>query len=100
MWSKKGAPTQAFISTYNPMPPLPRGVKAPPRASLEKLKPLLNFADATGRLVQYSHQGFLPNKRQQRMAGLAATELAQTLLHLVRKRKAGVCRQRGIPPMR
>jgi len=29
------------------------------------------------------HQGFLPNKRQLRMGGLAALEMAQTLRQLV-----------------
>lgn len=34
-------------------------------------------------------QGFLPNKRQQRMAGLAALEFAQALQQLVADRRAG-----------
>lgn len=41
-------------------------------------------ADGLGLLLQYGHQGFLHNKRQQRMGGLAILELAQVMAHVVR----------------
>ena len=44
---------------------------------------LIKKAEEIGELVQNRHQGFLPNKRQQIMSGLAAIELAQTFLDLV-----------------
>ena len=44
---------------------------------------LCAFGHSTGKLLQYRHQGFLPNKRQQLSGGLAALELAQTLRDVV-----------------
>lgn len=44
----------------------------------------MDGADAIGAVLVYRHQGFLPNKRQLRMGGLAVLEMAQTLRHLVR----------------
>ncbi|KAF3438823.1 hypothetical protein FNV43_RR17098 [Rhamnella rubrinervis] len=38
---------------------------------------LLQAADSIGRKIQYDCPGFLPNRRQHRMAGLAAIEIAQ-----------------------
>lgn len=38
---------------------------------------LLQAADCIGKRIQYDCPGFLPNKRQHRMAGLAAIEIAQ-----------------------
>ncbi|KAK7263223.1 hypothetical protein RJT34_30810 [Clitoria ternatea] len=38
---------------------------------------LLMAADAIGQKIQYDCPGFLPNRRQHRMAGLAAIEIAQ-----------------------
>ncbi|GAB4849033.1 Suppressor of RPS4-RLD 1 [Ancistrocladus abbreviatus] len=38
---------------------------------------LLSAADSIGRKIQYNSPGFLPNRRQHRMAGLAAIEIAQ-----------------------
>ncbi|XP_020091961.1 suppressor of RPS4-RLD 1 isoform X2 [Ananas comosus] len=38
---------------------------------------LLQAADSIGKKIQYNCPGFLPNKRQYRMAGLAAIEIAQ-----------------------
>ena len=61
----------------------------PPPVPPALLAPLLAAADSLGRLVQYRHQGFLPNARQQRMAGLAAIELAQALRRLVSERAQG-----------
>jgi hypothetical protein len=44
-----------------------------------QLAKLLEAADAIGDRLRYRHQGFLANKRQLRMGGLAAIELAQML---------------------
>ena len=49
----------------------------------EQVQQLVDAADAVGAVIVYRHQGFLPNKRQLRMGGLAALEMAQTLRHLV-----------------
>ena len=49
-----------------------------------QVQQLVDAADAVGAVIVYRHQGFLPNKRQLRMGGLAALEMAQTLRHLVR----------------
>lgn len=38
---------------------------------------LLQAADSIGKKIQYNCPGFLPNRRQHRMAGLAAIEVAQ-----------------------
>ncbi|KZV24968.1 tetratricopeptide repeat protein 13-like [Dorcoceras hygrometricum] len=38
---------------------------------------LLQYADSIGKKIQYHCRGFLPNRRQYRMAGLAAIEIAQ-----------------------
>ncbi|XVF59323.1 hypothetical protein PTKIN_Ptkin07bG0266600 [Pterospermum kingtungense] len=38
---------------------------------------LLQVADSIGKKIQYDCPGFLPNRRQHRMAGLAAIEIAQ-----------------------
>lgn len=45
---------------------------------------LVREADAIGDRLRYGHQGFLANKRQLRMGGLAAIELAQALRKAVR----------------
>lgn len=41
---------------------------------------LLQAADSIGKRIQYHCPGFLPNRRQHRMAGLAAIEIAQKVL--------------------
>lgn len=38
---------------------------------------LIHAADSIGQKIQYNSAGFLPNRRQHRMAGLAAIEIAQ-----------------------
>lgn len=90
MWCKKQPPTPELISTYAPQPPLAMTPPtAPPRHELPKLKSLTNVADVLGTLLQYSHQGFLPNVRQQRAAGYAAIELAQAVTALLAAKRAG-----------
>ena len=58
---------------------------------------LCAFGHSVGKLLQYRHQGFLPNKRQQLSGGLAALELAQTLRNVVglclSDNQADVCSQ-------
>ena len=56
----------------------------PPQPDAAAVASLCKAADAIGTRMQYSHQGFLPNVRQQRAGGLAAIELAQTLRQLVK----------------
>ena len=60
---------------------------------LLQVRRLVEGADAIGAVLVYRHQGFLPNKRQLRMGGLAALEMAQTLRHLV---SMIVCRLSGL----
>lgn len=48
---------------------------------------LLQAADSIGQKIQYSCPGFLPNKRQYRMAGLAAIEIAQKVTKAWRSMK-------------
>ncbi|CAM8909450.1 unnamed protein product [Rhodiola kirilowii] len=45
---------------------------------------LQNVADSVGCKIQYQCPGFLPNKRQHRMAGLAAIEIAQKVSKVLR----------------
>ena len=47
------------------------------------MRQLVEGADAIGAVLLNRHQGFLPNKRQLRMGGLATLEMAQTLRQLV-----------------
>lgn len=58
--------------------PLPNPPPAPDADAVDKL---VKTADSIGQLLQNAHQGFLPNKRQQRAAGLGIIELAQAVRH-------------------
>ncbi|KAG9440274.1 hypothetical protein H6P81_020439 [Aristolochia fimbriata] len=49
---------------------------------------LLEAADVIGKKIQYDSPGFLPNKRQYRMAGLAAIEIAQKVSRAWRASKS------------
>uniref|UniRef100_A0A1D1YH34 Tetratricopeptide repeat protein 13 n=2 Tax=Anthurium amnicola TaxID=1678845 RepID=A0A1D1YH34_9ARAE len=49
---------------------------------------LLQAADMIGRKIQYNCAGFLPNRRQYRMAGLAAIEIAQKVSRFWRSLQA------------
>jgi hypothetical protein len=87
LWCKKGAPTAELLAAIRLEAPLPvTPALPPPRPPAALLARLTGPADAVGRLLQYRHQGFMANRRQQRMGGLAALELAQALRHLVRAR--------------
>ncbi|DBA80252.1 hypothetical protein WJX79_002480 [Trebouxia sp. C0005] len=88
-WCKKAPPTHEMILRYVMQPPFPSD---PPRitpADKKQVKQLIEGADAIGAVLVNRHQGFLPNKRQLRMGGLAALEMAQTLRQLVVERQAG-----------
>ncbi|MQL94814.1 hypothetical protein Taro_027474, partial [Colocasia esculenta] len=50
---------------------------------------LLQAADMIGKKIQYSCPGFLPNRRQYRMAGLAAIEIAQKVSKVWRSSRNG-----------
>lgn len=86
LWCKKMPPTAQLLSVYRMQPLPPGGLAPPPPRGPEAadVALLTRHADAIGKLLQYRHQGFLPNARQQRMAGLAVIEMAQSLQHLVR----------------
>ena len=84
LWCKKGAPTAELLGAIRLEPPLPvTPPLPPPRPPAAVLERLTGPGDAVGALLQYRHQGFMANRRQQRMGGLAAIELAQALRHLV-----------------
>ncbi|XP_060970422.1 suppressor of RPS4-RLD 1 isoform X2 [Cannabis sativa] len=88
-WCKRLHPKNVCEKVYR-QPPL--------RESLKKCKPrkqdlvfnkhkttLLQAADSIGEKIQYDCSGFLPNRRQHRMAGLAAIEIAQKVSKAWRK---------------
>ena len=92
LWCKKCPPSADFVAMYaRIMQPQHPDWTAPQPAlpPLDTLRPLLAAADAVGALVQYRHQGFLPNRRHHRMAGLAAIEFGQTLAALASARRQG-----------
>ncbi|KAK9842872.1 hypothetical protein WJX74_003734 [Apatococcus lobatus] len=91
-WCKKGPPTQEFLMHYSLQPSLKAGSgtrERPPQPEVAAVAWLCKAADAIGTRMQYSHQGFLPNVRQQRAGGLAAIELAQTLRKLISCQSTG-----------
>lgn len=93
LWCKKTPPGSDFVAMYHQiMQPQQPNWDAPPpqpRAPQELINALVTAADALGAQVQYHHQGFLPNKRQRRMAGLAAIEYAQLLVQAAAARREG-----------
>ena len=67
-----------------PQPRIPQNAPdPPPRPNASREATLVAAADSAGALLQYNTQGFIVNKRQRRMGGLAAIELAQSVQHLV-----------------
>ena len=91
-WCKKAPPTAAVAAaapdarSAPPPPPPPRPLPPPPSA--DDLAALVRAGDAVGGLLQYRCQGFLPNARARRAAGLAALQYAQALLSLASARLA------------
>ncbi|KAL3144958.1 hypothetical protein ABBQ32_003464 [Trebouxia sp. C0010 RCD-2024] len=88
-WCKKAPPTHEMIVRYVMQPPFPSEPSTAAPADQKQVQQLVDGADAIGAVLVYRHQGFLPNKRQLRMGGLATLEMAQTLRHLVAERQAG-----------
>ncbi len=80
LWCKKMPPDAKLFQVYKPQD---KSVLDQPSAKLklgtESMRSLIRTADSLGKLLQYRQQGFLPNVRQQRMAGLAVIELAQAV---------------------
>ncbi|KAK9749557.1 hypothetical protein RND81_02G134300 [Saponaria officinalis] len=80
-WCKRLHPKNVCEKVYR-QPPLRESMK---KAKLRKQDftltkqktALVHAADSIGQKIQYHSPGFLPNKRQHRMAGLAAIEIAQ-----------------------
>lgn len=80
-WCKRLHPKDVCEKVYR-QPPLRDSLK---KGKLKKQEftftkartTLLNAADCIGKKIQYHCPGFLPNRRQHRMAGLAAIEIAQ-----------------------
>ncbi|GAB2231766.1 hypothetical protein Droror1_Dr00010778 [Drosera rotundifolia] len=80
-WCKRLHPKDVCEKVYRQPPlrdSLRKGKLRKQEFTLTKQKTaLLHAADSIGGKIQYSCPGFLPNKRQHRMAGLAAIEIAQ-----------------------
>lgn len=93
LWCKKAPPGAEFVAMYRlimqPQSPAWNTPRPRPPPTPEHLHRLVSIADSIGTLVQYNHQGFLPNRRQRRMAGLAAIEFAQHLVKTVRQKGEG-----------
>ena len=97
LWCKKTPPGPDFVAMYRtimqPQRPNWTALRRKPPPAAESVAALTFAADALGAQVQYHHQGFLPNKRQRRMAGFAAIEYAQLLL------AAAAARREKRPPL-
>lgn len=77
-------PTAKLFQVYRPQDKsVLDEVSATPSLDMEGTRSLIRTADSLGKLLQYRQQGFLPNARQQRMAGLAVIELAQAVRAVV-----------------
>ncbi|XP_042064943.1 suppressor of RPS4-RLD 1-like [Salvia splendens] len=87
-WCKKLHPKNVCEKVYR-QPPLRdsmrKGKLKKQEFTLTKQKAaLLQAADSIGKKIQYHCPGFMPNKRQYRMAGLAALEIAQKVVRVWR----------------
>ncbi|POO00767.1 N-terminal acetyltransferase A, auxiliary subunit [Trema orientale] len=88
-WCKRLHPRNVCEKVYR-QPPLRESLK---KGKLRKQDlvvnkhktTLLQAADSIGKKIQYNCPGFLPNRRQHRMAGLAAIEIAQKVSKAWRK---------------
>lgn len=80
-WCKRLHPKDVCEKVYR-QPPLRESLKKGKLrkqdiAMTKQKTALIHAADSIGQKIQYHSPGFLPNKRQHRMAGLAAIEIAQ-----------------------
>ncbi|XP_010446657.1 PREDICTED: suppressor of RPS4-RLD 1-like [Camelina sativa] len=80
-WCKRLHPKNVCEKVYR-QPPLRESLKKgklkkQDLAITKQKANVLRFADLIGKRIQYDCPGFLPNKRQHRMAGLAVIEIAQ-----------------------
>ncbi|MFS8010859.1 putative tetratricopeptide-like helical domain superfamily [Helianthus anomalus] len=76
-WCKRLHPKNVCEKVFR-QPPLRKAKLKKQDLTLTKPKiALLLAADRIGKTIQYHCTGFLPNRRQHRMAGLAAIEIAQ-----------------------
>lgn len=84
-WCKRLRPT-VIIASFCSQPPVKESLKSGRLRGqdfvISKAKrSLLEIADQLGCKMQYRSPGFLKNRRQHRMAGLAALEIAQKVLN-------------------
>lgn len=84
-WCKRLRPT-VYIASFCSQPPVKESLKSGRLRGqdfvISKAKrSLLEAADRIGCRMQYNCPGFLKNRRQHRMAGLAALEIAQKVLN-------------------
>ncbi|KAM7251670.1 hypothetical protein ACFE04_023553 [Oxalis oulophora] len=92
-WCKRLHPKNVCEKVFR-QPPLNESLK---RGKLRKLDfsvtkqktALLKAADSIGQRIQYDCPGFLPNRRQHRMAGLAAIQIAQKVSRVWRTLQTG-----------
>ena len=86
LWCKKMPPSAKLFKVWKPLQKaaLDQASDSPRKLQPDRIRTLIRTADDIGKLLQYRQQGFLPNMRQQRMAGLAVVELAQAVRELVR----------------
>uniref|UniRef100_A0A1J3IUG7 Suppressor of RPS4-RLD 1 n=1 Tax=Noccaea caerulescens TaxID=107243 RepID=A0A1J3IUG7_NOCCA len=80
-WCKRLHPKSVCEKVYR-QPPLRESLKKgklkkQDLAITKQKANLIRFADLIGKKIQYDCPGFLPNRRQHRMAGLAVIEIAQ-----------------------
>ncbi|GAV58758.1 TPR_1 domain-containing protein/TPR_11 domain-containing protein [Cephalotus follicularis] len=91
-WCKRLHPKNVCEKVYRQPPlrdSLKRGKLRKQDFAVKKQKTaLLLAADSIGKKIQYDCPGFLPNRRQQRMAGLAAIEIAQKVSKVWRSLQA------------
>ena len=87
LWTHKAPPTPGQMMVcqqrFRRVPNEEDTKPPPPLPDEGATTRLIAAADRMGRLLQNRHQGFLPNKRQHRMGGLAAIELAQAVQEVV-----------------
>lgn len=89
-WGRRDFPSDKLIKSFRPsINPLPPKLSKSHLRS-EATENTLPVVDFVGSLVHIRHQGFIPNARLQRSAGLAALELAQYV------RKMALARQKNL----